>query len=192
MATSWATRDNEGVPSKTVRITPDDHEVQPDDCPEPEGNRHCAAVSPVDHVQPGPGTMPAASTWATMAVMEATSVGTVTAGADTATAAAFGTGAGEVVVVLASGSVPVVRPAGGLVVEVVAIPVGAADVVGLEDLVRAEDLVGEAVAVTVASTAERLFFEVARAAAAERAVPVAPSVATPTVIARASDISTRR
>ncbi len=116
-----------GVPSNTVCTVPDDQDVHPDACPEPVGNAHCPAVSPVDQLHPAPGTMPAASTSATMAAMGGVAGDATTTGADATVAGTVGTETVDVVVGTAEGAVAVVVPVWGAVVVVVATPAGATD-----------------------------------------------------------------
>lgn len=102
LATSWATSSSEGDPANTVRSTPDDHDVQPVAIPTAGVMPHSAAVSPMLQPQVGPGTIPAASTWATNVATEGMGVGVV-AGVEATTAV---TGVKSVVTVGVAAELP--------------------------------------------------------------------------------------
>jgi hypothetical protein len=94
LASSCATRERFGEPANTLYSSPLAPKVHP--VPDPEIGPQWAAVSPVLQLQFEPGSMPAASTWATnVATGGATAMGGATAIGCTSTGTATGTADGE-------------------------------------------------------------------------------------------------
>ena len=104
LASSWATNANVGEPLNTVVAAPAAPDVQPVPMPASGMAPQRVAVFPMLQLQPGPGSIPSASTSATRVVTTAVVVGAAAAAAG----AGEGGAAGSVTGVVAGGAAAVV------------------------------------------------------------------------------------